>query len=227
MARSKSNVGQVVTFWQPSILRSPPHRLLPTNHQRLRARNTATTSATPSLPQSITSSQFRADLDIAGTLNTLSHINISPYMSSSPWDQPEHATRNTIHLTTTPVDTERALNWHTDDFYVALNNDSENAWGEKRGYRIMPGTMPGTMPGVPAHLAIINSTALGNSARWAESDLFVLRRHDDEIASSVPESSFSPEDPRIDFNRMLNDEFTIQEDLVVYFNLGNHYVPTI
>jgi primary-amine oxidase len=165
---------------------------------------------------------FRADLDIAGPLNTLSHINISPHTSSFPWDQPEHATRNTMHLTTTPVDTERALNWHTEDLYVILNNDSVNAWGEKRGYRIMPGTMPG----VPAHLAIINSTALGNSARWAESDLFVLRHHNNELASSVPMSWFSPEDPLIDFSKMLNNESTIQEDLVVYFNLGNHHVPT-
>jgi primary-amine oxidase len=79
-----------------------------------------------------------------------------------------------MHLTTTLVDTERALDWHTQDLYVVLKNHSTNAWGEKRGYRIMPGTMPG----VPAHLAIINSTAIGNSARWAESDLFVLRHHD-------------------------------------------------
>ena len=165
---------------------------------------------------------FRADLDIAGPLNTLSQINVSPQTTSFPWDHPEYSTRNTMHLTTTLVDTERALNWHAEDLYVVLNNDSANAWGEKRGYRIMPGAMPG----VPVHLAVKNSTALGNSARWAESDLFVLRHHDNELASSAPMSWYSPQEPLIDFSKMLNNESTIQQDLVVYFNLGNHHVPT-
>lgn len=82
-----------------------------------------------------------------------------------------------------------------------------NAWGEK-------------------HLAIINSTALGNPPRWAESDLFVLRHHDNKLAPSVPISWFSPQDPLIDFRKILNNESKLQEDLVIYFNLGNHHAPT-
>jgi primary-amine oxidase len=109
-----------------------------------------------------------------------------------------------MHLTTMPMDTERALYWRMQDLYVVLNN-LHNAWGEKRGYRIMPGTMPG----VPAHLAIINSTALGNSPRWAESDLFVLQHHDNKLTPSVPISWFSPQDPLIDFKKMLNSESTL------------------
>lgn len=34
-----------------------------------------------------------------------------------------------------------------------------------------------------------------------------------------------PADPLIDFSKYLNGEKIVQEDLVVYFNLGTHHVP--
>src|SRR5271163_2087090 len=52
------------------------------------------------------------------------------------------------------------------------------------------------------------------------------RAFDNELAPSVPISWFSPQDPLIDFRKMLNNESTLREDLVRYFNLGNRHVPT-
>jgi primary-amine oxidase len=75
---------------------------------------------------------FKADLDIAGTANTLYRVDIAPYHHQYPWDS---AQRSTMHLMHSPVEKESGLDWpyNSGALYVVLNNDSTNAWGEKRG----------------------------------------------------------------------------------------------
>ena len=82
------------------------------------------------------------------------------------------------------------------------------------------------------HLTILNSTTLGDSARWAEHDLWILRNKEDEPRSADPLNYFAPLDPLIDFNKMANHESLLHGedssydgDLVVYFNLGAHHLP--
>jgi primary-amine oxidase len=104
---------------------------------------------------------FKADLDIAGTANTLYRVDIAPYHHEYPW---ESAQRSTMRLLHSPVEKEIGLDWpyNSGALYVVLNNDSTNAWGEKRGtklfscyhlqsklisnsgYRITPGTGMGS-----------------------------------------------------------------------------------
>jgi primary-amine oxidase len=75
---------------------------------------------------------FKADLDIAGTANTLYRIDVAPYHHQYPWDS---TVRSTMHLVHSAVEKERGLDWpyNSGALYVVLNNDSTNAWGEKRG----------------------------------------------------------------------------------------------
>ncbi|KAF2090225.1 amine oxidase catalytic domain-containing protein [Saccharata proteae CBS 121410] len=171
---------------------------------------------------------FKADLDIAGSRNTLYSVNIEPLTTTYPWDtNPDHPdtphSRNTMHLTHTPVTIETGLDWppNSGKMYVMLNNESTNTWGEKRGYRITPGTGMGT----PAHLTIKNSTSLLRAAEWSAHDLWILRRRDSERKSTSEYNGMEPGDPLVRFGDMVDDESIAQEDLVVYFNLGNHHVP--
>jgi primary-amine oxidase len=163
---------------------------------------------------------FKADLDIAGTLNTLYRIDITPWTHHYNWDADS---RNTMRLVHHPIATETALDWpkNAGAMYVVVNNESTNAWNEKRGYRITPGTGMAT----PPHLTIQHSNALGKAGNWAYHDLFVLRQHDNERKSGSEYNVMEPLDPLIDFDAYLNGEGTVQEDLVVYFNLGTHHVP--
>ena len=166
---------------------------------------------------------FKADFDIGGTANTLMRVGIEPTLSSYPWEDPAKPPRNTMHLTNTPVTKETGLNWprNSGEIYLLMNNDSVNAWGEKRGYRITPGTGMGT----PIHLTIENSSSLLRGGSWAYQDLWVLRQKDTEPKSGSPLNFISARDPLVDFSKMVNDEETVQEDLVVYFNLGGHHIP--
>jgi primary-amine oxidase len=162
---------------------------------------------------------FKADFDIAGTANTLYRVDIAPLVRKYPWDD---SPRNTMHLVHNPITTETGLDWPANSgaMYVILNNDSTNAWGEKRGYKITPGTGMGT----PPHLTVLNSPALGKAAGWASRDLWVLKQKDTERRSASEFNAMQPLDPLIDFEKMVDGESVVQDDLVVYFNLGVHHV---
>lgn len=171
---------------------------------------------------------FKADLDVAGPKNDMVRLALEPITKSYQWDQPDVKTRNTMHLVEYSVDEEVGLNWpsNSGEFFLVYNSDLKNAWGERRGYRIAPGTGMGT----PPHLTILNSTQLGDSARWAEHDLWVLRQKDTEPRSADPLNYLDPRDPIINFNDMADHESLEQDDdydgdLVMYFNLGAHHIP--
>ena len=163
---------------------------------------------------------FKADFDIAGTANTMERVGVVPYHKTYEW---EGVHRSTMRLEHEIIHTEQGLNWpaNSDAMYVILNNESTNVWGEKRGYRITPGTGMGT----PPHLTIHNSPSMAKSASWAYKDLWLLRHHDVERRSASEYNALAPQDPLVDFEKMVNGEETVQQDLVVYFNLGNHHVP--
>ena len=154
---------------------------------------------------------FKADLDIAGTANTLMRIRIEPTTVSYPWDEADMVPRNTMRLTSSPVIRETGLDWprNSGEIYVVINNNSVNSWGEKRGYRINPGTGMGT----PPHLTALNTTSLRRSAEWASKNLWIVKQKDTEPKSAHPLNWIAPEDPLIDFSKFVDRESVEQEDL--------------
>ncbi|KAF4550103.1 Copper amine oxidase-like protein 4 [Elsinoe fawcettii] len=168
---------------------------------------------------------FRADTDIAGPNNSFSRLQILSAHRSYEWEQPEIPTRNTMVLHSEPVAHETGLTWPANAGEMYLIESAQlNAWGEKRAYRITPGTGMGT----PPHLTVKNSTVLGRSAKWAEKDIWVLRHKDEERSGAEPLNWFAPQDPLVDFEEMVDGEDlggAQGDDLVVYFNLGAHHIP--
>jgi len=181
---------------------------------------------------------FKVDLDVAGTANDMVRLAVEPTTISYPWDQPHAKQRNTMHLKEYAVTEEAGLEWprNSGELFIVYSRDKRNAWGERRGYRIVSGTGVGNTP----HLTILNSTALGSSARWAEKDLWVLRRKDSEPRGADPLNYIDPANPLIDFAGLANGESLLVHDndddkdgggddydgdLVLYVNVGSHHVP--
>jgi primary-amine oxidase len=154
---------------------------------------------------------FKADLDIDGTSNTLTRVAIEPVSLQFSWDNEQAVPRNTMHLVSRPVSKEVGIDWprNSGEMYVVTNENSTNIWGEKRGYRIQPGTGMGT----PSHLSILNSTSLWRSAEWSSSDLWVVKQKDTEPRSASNLNSLEPLDPLVDFSKFLDGECILQEDL--------------
>ena len=91
--------------------------------------------------------------------------------------------------------------------------------------------------GTPSHLTIHNSTALGKSASWSSADLWVLKQKDSEPMGAHYLNYLSPHKPLVDFEDLADGEALNPhidgdesegegDDLVVYFNLGGHHVPS-
>lgn len=163
---------------------------------------------------------FKVDLDIKGTNNTLEVTEVVPTTEVYPWSKGK--ARNTMKLKRSRIETEDdgMLFWgpNAATQYHIINTDIVNANGEYPGYRIMPSAPTN-------HLTVLNSTNLANAANWATHDLFVTRQHDSEPRSAHPYNSQDVHDPPINFHDFFNGESLIQEDLVLWFNLGTHHVP--
>lgn len=167
-------------------------------------------------------------MDVAGHKNDMVRLAVEPTTISYPWDQPHYKERNTMHLKEYEVTQETGLNWpkNSGEFYLVYSSDKKNAWGERKGYRIASGTGMGN----PPHLTVINSTSLGTSAKWAESDLWIVRQKDQEPRAADPLNYLDTHHPIIDFAKVADAESLEHDeeydgDLVVYFNVGSHHIP--
>jgi primary-amine oxidase len=153
---------------------------------------------------------FKVDMDIGGQSNTVAKLNVVEKEISYPWSP---TPRRTMVLERSQIETEDegSLDWPANSamMYVVINRDVKNAFGEARGYRIMPGTGIGT----PPHLTIANSSVLLNSAKWAEHDFFVTKFKESEVKSSTPMNYLTPDNPLIRFDHYLNGEDLVDEDL--------------
>ena len=163
---------------------------------------------------------FKADIDILGTNNSVQLMKIAPVTKKYKWngDKP----RNTMHLERSYIETEDdgrfkwGANQNTE--VLVVNTDEPNKFGIPRGYRILPFT-----PTI--HLTVQNSSNLGLSAQWANHDLAFSQQKDSEPRSAHRFNSQDIDDPPINFDDFFDGESLNQTDLVLWFNVGMHHVP--
>ena len=164
---------------------------------------------------------FKLDLDIHGTANSLFKTEFVPISESYPWSNGTIV--NTMKVNRSFIENESAgkINWSPNAAatYSVVNKDHPNQYGEFPGYRLWPSR------GASIHSTIKNSTLLGNAINWATHHLYVLRRKDTEPSSAYMHNTENTAQPLVDFNTFFDDEDLTQTDLVLYFNLGMHHMP--
>lgn len=161
---------------------------------------------------------FKADFDIAGLANSVQLTSPVPVTKSYVWsDKP----RNTMMLQRSLVSSEddSRLNWQPNGVGQVhiVNQDAPTHFGEFRGYQILPDHV--------AHLTVLNSSDLVNSAHYAEYDVQITQQHDWEPRSAHPLNHHDVHDPPINFDRFFDGESLNQTDLVAWVNLGMHHIP--
>ncbi|CAK1365442.1 unnamed protein product [Cercospora beticola] len=164
---------------------------------------------------------FKADFDVLGRANTIQLTKVAPAVKAYSWSGGEQ--RNSMRLERSMVRSEdnSSLNWDANDqtMLVVLNQDEKNDFGEYRGWRIHKGAGA-------SHLTISDSPVVANAVHWAKHDVHVTAQHDSEPRSAHFLNAFDVYNPPVDFEEFFNGEPLEQNDLVVWFNLGMHHIPT-
>ncbi|KAL6922703.1 hypothetical protein FSST1_006729 [Fusarium sambucinum] len=167
---------------------------------------------------------FKLDLDIKGRKNSLLKTEFVPISKVYPWSDGQSI--NTMKANRSYITSEDngKITWAKNGAaaYAVVNKDALNDFGEAPGFAISPNS------GSTGHLTVQSSSALGQSANWANHNIFALQHHDTEPKSAYAFNSYDPHHPAVDFNKFFNGESLDQEDIVFYaryFNLGMHHLP--
>jgi primary-amine oxidase len=160
---------------------------------------------------------YKADFDLINTSNSLEVTELVVVNQTQPW-YPELGEFEMMELQKSTMQTEKQWNWAANGqaMYCIVNGEEKNVWGEKRGYRIVPGRSN-------VHLTTPNSPFSRKQTSFAKSHLALTRQHDNEVFANSPLNPNLPWKPQHDFMKFFDGESTVDEDIVLWFNLGMHH----
>ncbi|KAG1735034.1 amine oxidase catalytic domain-containing protein [Suillus lakei] len=166
---------------------------------------------------------FKVDLDVGGTQNSLLKTSLSQEVINHPWfddDWGEEVIQQRITREYIDNEDEALLRFPTNfqGGYTIVNTDKTNKWGIPRGYAIHPGYSP-------VYNTVVGSKRLLKNANWARYNLAVSRRKDMEPSSSSMWNFNLPGAPPVDFHKFFDGENITQQDLVTWINVGMHHLP--
>ncbi|KAK3361962.1 amine oxidase catalytic domain-containing protein [Lasiosphaeria ovina] len=163
---------------------------------------------------------FKADFDILGTNNSVQLLSLVPVEKSYPWSGGKKRSTMTLERSYIESEDDGRFNWAPNSAtqVIVVNEAEQNAFGENRGYRVLPYT--GT-----SHLTVENSSNLNNAGRFAEFDVQITKQKDTEPRSAHAFNSQDTFDPPVDFTKFFDGESLRNEDVVLWLNLGMHHVP--
>ncbi|KAF8999357.1 copper amine oxidase [Cyathus striatus] len=180
---------------------------------------------------------FKVDLDIAGTKNSVMHTRtvreevdvswgssptseIDPNLDPDLSDWGSTLIQQRIERTFLTDESESRLK-HPLNFqghYAVVNREERNKWGNVRGYVVLPGYSP-------IHNTIVGSKRMQDNANWAQYNLAFSKRKETEPSSSTSWNLHLPGAPVVDFDKFFDDEGIDGEDVVGWVNVGMHHLP--
>lgn len=166
---------------------------------------------------------FKVDLDVAGSENSLLFTHTVQEEVEQPWldeDWGSKAIQQKILRDYIESEDDALLKYplNFQGGYSIVNREKTNRWNTPRGYAIHPGYSP-------IHNTVVGSKRLLNNANWARYNLAVSRRKDTEPTSSSMWNLNLPGAPMVDFHKFFDGENLTQQDLVAWVNVGMHHLP--
>lgn len=164
---------------------------------------------------------FKLDLDIKGTKNSVSKTEFVPHSQVYDWSNGKTINTMKVDRSFISSEDEGKIHWAPNGAasYAVVNKDKPNEFGEYPGFKIYPSA------GTPIHVTVENSTVFPNVIDWATHPLYALKRKDSEPVAAHPDEGYDTLEPKILFNSFFDGESLDQEDVVIYFNLGMHHMP--
>ncbi|QRW02291.1 primary-amine oxidase [Ceratobasidium sp. AG-Ba] len=146
---------------------------------------------------------YKVDLDVAGTSNSLQTNDVFVEEVTKPWFDEEDGPTRQLRINRRWVPTESQINFGSNGqtVYLIANKNQKNQWGYPKSYRFQPGLHA-------VHNPVQGARRLLNNAR------------------STTWNQHLPVVPPVDFSKFFDPAESIdQEDLVIYANLGMHHIP--
>lgn len=158
---------------------------------------------------------FKADFDIGGTKNRVSNTALKPATFVYPWDPDTEY--NTKIKERTVFETETSLNMEDVGNLLIESADAKNKWGNPKAYRVY---------GSLGRRIAEPSQKLAENANWADQDIHFTKQKDSEFTSTGVFNANSVFSPQVNFQTFLDNENIDGEDVVCWFNLALHHLPT-
>lgn len=160
---------------------------------------------------------YKADFDLITPQNSLEVSELVVVEQQQEWF-PELGTFPQMEMRISNMETEQQFNWADNGakMYCIVNENEKNKWGEKRGYRIVPGKSN-------VHFTNADSPFSRKQSSFSKSHLAVTVQHDTEPFANSVQNVNLPDAPQQDFLKFFNGESIEDEDIVVWFNLGMHH----
>jgi primary-amine oxidase len=163
---------------------------------------------------------YKADLDVGGTNNSIASLAFVQKEVEFPWAPGKM--RNTKQSVKSYIknEDESRLNWPANGAgaLIVESADQTNKWGAKRGYKIIPGVST-------VHRIVDHSDSLVNQAQWANENIAFTKHKDSEPHSSHALNAHDIFDPTVQFDKFFDSENLVGEDVVAWINLGLHHLP--
>ncbi|XP_054849021.1 membrane primary amine oxidase-like [Eublepharis macularius] len=161
---------------------------------------------------------YKVDLDIAGTKNSLMALDMAFETVQVPWS-PEHQIQRPI-ITNQILDKEEKAAFPLDGKvprYLHFTTSQENQWGHQRSYRIQIVSFAGE------HLP--ETSTMEKSISWGRYKVAVTKRKEEEPTSTSIYNQNDPWDPLVAFADFIDNETISNEDLVAWISVGFLHVP--
>ena len=159
---------------------------------------------------------YKADLDIVSTANSLEVAELVVVNQTQAWF-PELGSFEMMKMEKRDLEVEQRWDWAANgQAMYCVVSDEKNKWGERRGYRVVPGKSN-------VHFVMQNSPFSARQSEVSKHHLALTVQHDTEPYANSVQNVNLPSAPQQDFAKFFDDESVQGEDLVLWFNLGMHH----
>ena len=163
---------------------------------------------------------YKVDLDIAGQKNSYQTVDVVPRNISYEWEANTYRIKKQVEVTKKKREKDAVLRYDFDKpkYYVFVNEDEKNTYGNPKGYRIdIQNKVKQLYP---------DGYYMNDVCAWSKYQLSVTKRNDLEPFGSSIFNQFTFSDPAFNFDHMINDNEAIEkEDLVAWVSIGGLHVP--
>ena len=163
----------------------------------------------------------KVDLDVAGQRNSYQTVDVVPKNVSYEWEKNAYRIKKEVVRSKKATEKDAILRYDFDKpkYYVFMNENVTNGYGNPKGYRIDIQNKVKQM--------YRDGYYMNDVCSWSKYQLSVTKHSDLEPFGTSMYNQYMFSDPALNFDNMINDNEAIEnEDLVAWVATGGLHIPS-